>query len=254
MERRHQTVLLQHHQEENGMIKLLVHHKVADYGKWREVFDSMKDVRQSFGMTGEQVLHVSGSPNEIVALTEWTDADQARAFATSSELRQGMQKAGVITQPEVLILEEAKNAQELTRQVLRAIEAQDWAGARALLSDDFQFSGAVPVPIGPDEWLGVHRALAAGMPDFSFHYQATGGVGDKAEGAVQVGGTHTGTFTPPIPGLPSVPPTGNKILNPQEPISVTAKDGKLTRYVVEHVPNAGLLGILGQMGVTLTHV
>lgn len=235
------------------MIKLLVHHKVADYGKWREVFDSMKNVRESFGMTGEQVLRVSGNPNEIVVLTEWSGADQARAFATSSELKQGMQKAGVITQPEVLILEEAKNAQELAREVLRAIEAQDWTAARALLSDDFQFSGAVPVPIGPDEWLGVHRALAAGMPDVRFHYKATGGVGDDAEGTVQVGGTHTGTFTPPIPGLSPVPPTGNKILNPPEHIWATARDGKLIRYVVEQVPNGGLAGILGQMGVTLSH-
>lgn len=113
------------------MTKLIVHHKVADYGKWREVFDSMKTVRESFGMTGEQVLRVSGNPNEIVVLIEWSGADQARAFATSSELKQGMQKAGVITQAEVLIFEEAKNAQELAREVLRAIEAQDCC-ARAL--------------------------------------------------------------------------------------------------------------------------
>lgn len=109
------------------------------------------------------------------------------------------------------------------------------------------------MPIGPDEWLGVHRALAAGMPDFRFHYKATGGAGDDAEGTVQVGGTHTGTFTPPIPGLSPVPPTGNKILNPPEHIWATARDGKLIRYVVEHVPNGGLAGILGQMGVTLAH-
>lgn len=150
----------------------------------------MNDLRRSFGMTGQQVLSVSGNPNELVILTTWPSADQARAFASSPELKQGLQKAGVITQPEILILEEPGHAQELAQRVVSEIEAQDFAAARALLSDDFKFSGAVPVPIGPDEWLGVHRAL-------------------------------------------------------------TARDGKLTGWAVESLPNGGVLGILAQMGAAV---
>jgi heme-degrading monooxygenase HmoA len=89
------------------MAKLLVHHKVADYGKWRQVFDSMESLRKEFGMTGEEVLRASNDPNEIVILTDWRTADQARAYATAPQLKEGMQKAGVISQPEVLILEVA---------------------------------------------------------------------------------------------------------------------------------------------------
>ncbi len=89
------------------MAKLFVHHKVADYKKWREVFDSMTSLRTSFGMTGQEVLQATGDPNEIVVITEWHSADEARAYSASPDLKQGMQKAGVISQPEVLILEEA---------------------------------------------------------------------------------------------------------------------------------------------------
>lgn len=61
--------------------------------------------------------------------------------------------------------QETDDTQALTKQVLQAIENQDFTAARALLSDDFKFSGAVSVPIGPDDWLGVHRALWTAMSD-----------------------------------------------------------------------------------------
>lgn len=145
----------------------------------------------------------------------------------------------------------SQDAQALTKQVLQAIENQDWNAARALLSDDFKFSGAVPVPIGPDEWLGIHRALAAAMSDFAFHYQATGGSGNQAKGTVQVGGTHDGTFSVPIPGIPTITATGKKILNPVEHVAVTVQDGKVTDYVVEHLATGGVVGLVSQMGGTI---
>lgn len=90
------------------MAQLFVHHKVEDYANWRRIYDSADSTRRSFGMTGARVFHTTTSPNEIVIITDWPTADQARAYAQSTELRQAMQKAGVISQPEVLILEEMK--------------------------------------------------------------------------------------------------------------------------------------------------
>lgn len=88
------------------MAQLLVHHKVEDYPKWRAVYDSMDELRRSMGMTAAQVYQTAGSPNELVILTEWPTPDKARAYAQSPDLKQAMQKAGVISQPEILILEE----------------------------------------------------------------------------------------------------------------------------------------------------
>jgi heme-degrading monooxygenase HmoA len=89
------------------MTTLYVHHKVADYAKWRVVFDEMDTIRHARGEIGFRVLRSASDPNEIVILTEWPTADQARQYAQSPDLRDAMQRAGVISQPEVLFLEEA---------------------------------------------------------------------------------------------------------------------------------------------------
>lgn len=90
------------------MAQLFVHHAVEDYTQWRRVFDSASTTRRSFGMTGERVFHASSSPNEIVIISDWPTAEKARAYGQSPELKKAMQNAGVISQPEVLILEELK--------------------------------------------------------------------------------------------------------------------------------------------------
>ncbi len=90
------------------MAQLFVYHKVEDYAKWRKVFDEMDPTRRSMGETALRVFHTTASPNDIVIITEWGTADQARLYAQSPGLKEAMQKAGVISQPEVLILEEAK--------------------------------------------------------------------------------------------------------------------------------------------------
>ncbi len=90
------------------MAQLLVHHKVEDYAKWRKVYDEMDGLRRSKGQISQQVFRTAADPNELVILMEWATTDQARAYAQAPELKQAMQQAGVISQPEVLILEEAK--------------------------------------------------------------------------------------------------------------------------------------------------
>jgi len=89
------------------MAQLSVHHQVADYENWRKVYDGMDATRRQFGMTHARVFRAAGNPNEITVQTEWPTLDQARAYARSPELKQGMEKAGVISQPDVYFLEEA---------------------------------------------------------------------------------------------------------------------------------------------------
>ena len=87
------------------MTTLSVHHKIADYPKWRAVFEEMDTIRRKFGETGYKVFRSAADPLEITVLTEWPSADQARAYATSPDLKAGMQNAGVVSQPDVAFLE-----------------------------------------------------------------------------------------------------------------------------------------------------
>jgi hypothetical protein len=43
----------------------------------------------------------------LVILLEWDDLEKARQFAQSEDLRQTMQRAGVLDQPDVYFLNEA---------------------------------------------------------------------------------------------------------------------------------------------------
>lgn len=89
------------------MTQLFVQHKVEDYGKWRKIFDDMTAVRTSFGMSGQQVFHSASDPNEVIIITHWPSAEKAQAYAQSADIKKAMQNGGVISQPNVLFMEEA---------------------------------------------------------------------------------------------------------------------------------------------------
>jgi hypothetical protein len=241
------------------MITVLTHIKVQDYAKWRPVFDELKALRDTHSLESEQVFRNNANPNEVFIEMHYRDAAQARAYMTSPELRAGMQRAGVLPPPEVTYLEEAPTvapldaSTQIVQAVANAIDAQDWDAVRALLTDDYKFSGAVPEPISAEQWIGVHRALAAAMPDLRFNYAPSKSNGAHTTGTVKITGTHTGEFNLPVPGIPRVPATGNAIANPTERVEVTVENGKLKEWKVEQLPNGGLAGVLSQMGVALPH-
>lgn len=89
------------------MATLFVHHKVQDYGAWRKVFDDLTAVRTGYGCSGHKVFQSPSDPKEVTILTEWKNIDQAKTYATSNELKEGMKNAGVISQPDVMFLTEA---------------------------------------------------------------------------------------------------------------------------------------------------
>lgn len=89
------------------MAYLLVRHTADDYSKWRPVFDDHEAMRKAGGSKSARVFRNADNPNEIVLLMEWDEIERAREFGTSEDLRQAMEKAGVVGRPDVLFLEEA---------------------------------------------------------------------------------------------------------------------------------------------------
>jgi len=90
------------------MVHILVRHKVADYSRWKEAFDSHLTTRKHAGETGCHLFHNMEDPREIVLLLDWQSLEEARKFMSSDELRQRMQEAGVQGNPEVQYLEDAR--------------------------------------------------------------------------------------------------------------------------------------------------
>ena len=87
------------------MIHMLVRHKVADFPKWKPLYDAHSSARQKAGLKEEHLLRNADDPNEVILLFSADDLDKAKAFAASDELRQAMQKAGVSDKPDVYFLE-----------------------------------------------------------------------------------------------------------------------------------------------------
>lgn len=88
------------------MATLLVHFKVQDYEKWRPVFESEAETRKRFGCSGTHIFYNSADRNELIINLQWDSEENARRFLQSDELRQAMQRAGVVGQPETWFLED----------------------------------------------------------------------------------------------------------------------------------------------------
>jgi heme-degrading monooxygenase HmoA len=85
---------------------ILVQHSVEDYARWKAGFDGNGASREAGGSKGAIVFRSAEDPNQVTVLLEWEDLDKARAFASSDELREAMQHAGVTGPPSVSFLEE----------------------------------------------------------------------------------------------------------------------------------------------------
>jgi len=83
------------------MKKMYVRHKVADFDKWKVVFEEVEPFRQKMGSSGSHVFRNYSNPNEVLVITDWDSKEQGMKFGDSPELKEAMQRAGVISAPEI---------------------------------------------------------------------------------------------------------------------------------------------------------
>ena len=86
----------------------LVRHKVADYPKWKPVFDEHDSTRKANGFKGHQLFCNADDPNELIILLEVDDLEKARQLVQSADLREAMQRSGVADQPDIYFLDEVE--------------------------------------------------------------------------------------------------------------------------------------------------
>ena len=85
--------------------KMIIRYKVADFKKWKTVFDSMGTARKQYGSTGDQVFVNHENPNEVLIVTEWGTKEQAAKYRQAPELKSAMDSAGIISTPETSFTE-----------------------------------------------------------------------------------------------------------------------------------------------------
>ena len=140
---------------------------------------------------------------------------------------------------------------DIFKSGLAAFEARDMKKVDGLIADDFQLSGPMPQPIGKREFVSLQSALVDAMPDWKFNVSDVKEEGDKVTAKVHNSGTQTASLSLPALGIQSFAATGKHVQLPYEQLTVTIKNGKLTRLESDNAKGAGVSGVLAQLGAPM---
>ncbi|MCK5610526.1 cyclase [Candidatus Pacearchaeota archaeon] len=80
------------------------HHKVRDFHMWKPYFDKDDERRQAAGVRLVRLFQAANDPNEIHFLFEADDPSAMQEMMDSNDIKQTMEKAGVISEPQIHVL------------------------------------------------------------------------------------------------------------------------------------------------------
>ena len=83
---------------------VLIRHKVRDFSQWKRGYDAHLPKRNEAGLTEKHLLRGASDPNEVIILFEAKDLKRAEDFAGSADLKEAMQKVGVMDKPDIYFL------------------------------------------------------------------------------------------------------------------------------------------------------
>ncbi len=85
---------------------MLVQHKVKDFADWKNVYDSVADMRANNGELSDQIYRDASNPNSLTVIFNWDSLENAQQYAQSPELKAAMEQAGVVGPPSISFLNE----------------------------------------------------------------------------------------------------------------------------------------------------
>jgi len=78
------------------MIVMLCRNRVADFSKWKAVFDSHAEAHRAAGLHLKNMWRDLERPNDLFFLFEVADIDQARAFIGAAAAAEAGKMSGVL--------------------------------------------------------------------------------------------------------------------------------------------------------------
>lgn len=78
------------------MTCMLCHNRVADFARWKRIFDSHADAHRAAGLRLTHFWRGLDDPNSVFFLFEVADIEKARAFIGTPEAAEAGRTAGVI--------------------------------------------------------------------------------------------------------------------------------------------------------------
>lgn len=86
------------------MITLILTHEVKNYSDWKNHFDADEHVRAKAGFKLSGLYQAFDNPNSVTIIFEVPGIEVVNGFMSSPDLKATMEKAGVISEPKVLLL------------------------------------------------------------------------------------------------------------------------------------------------------
>ena len=117
-------------------------------------------------------------------------------------------------------------------------------------ADAMASGGVLPQPIPVMEAMKVMDVLTTAFPDLKFDIQQVTVNGNQATVKAEWSGTQTGALSLPMPGMPSIPPTGKKV-SVKDAYIVTVQGDKVSHMQVDSPADGGIPAALAQLGVKM---
>jgi predicted ester cyclase len=141
------------------------------------------------------------------------------------------------------------SVESVARDVVMNMNNQD--KMMTMVAPDAMVSGGIlPQPMPMMEAMKVMGGLMAAFPDLKFDIQNVAVNGDTATVNAKWSGTNTGPVSLPMPGMPSIPPTGKKV-TVNDSYIVTVRGDKVSHFEINSPADGGVPGALMQLGVKM---
>ena len=88
---------------------VMISHTVANYAKWKRGVKASAELRKGAGEKSFYVCRSNKQPNDVMVWCEWDTAARMKKFMGSPELRQAMEKVGVVGEPKVSFYDKMEN-------------------------------------------------------------------------------------------------------------------------------------------------
>lgn len=127
----------------------LITHRVEDVDRWKVGFDGHESARRAAGILGHHINRAEDDPHMITLFLTLSNLDQAKAFTSSPDLGEVMQKVGVVSRPEIQWLQPIRAAVVSTRQLpafllrRQVTDFETWLAGYAAAAELHQSAGII---------------------------------------------------------------------------------------------------------------
>ncbi len=105
-------------QSSSSKLFLSISHEIRNYDSWKVVYDKFEAQRKEAGITELFIKKDINNANSITVFAEVTNLEKAKAFMSSTSLKEGMKEAGVTSLPSIVFSKSALDFGTLNRSAL----------------------------------------------------------------------------------------------------------------------------------------